>query len=106
MSDVFLIKEGDTSPAIRYQLSLADGQTLVGASASFKVKNINGDVLKVDASADIDTVENILTYSWITADTDTAGTYLAEFEVTYADSKIETFPNEGFIMIEVGADLD
>ena len=33
------------------------------------------------------------------------GTYEGEFEVTFADSTIETFPNSGFFSITVTDDL-
>lgn len=106
MSQTFNIKRGDTSPAIKYQLTLASGQTLVGASAVFKMKGVNSDTLKVDAAADVDDSENVVSYAWVAADTDTDGTFQAEFEVTYADSKVETFPNEGYLQISVTPDLD
>jgi hypothetical protein len=44
-------------------------------------------------------------YDWSAADTATIGTYNAEFEVTYGDSSIETFPNNGFISVVVTDDL-
>ncbi|MEO1108247.1 MAG: hypothetical protein AAFX90_10025 [Pseudomonadota bacterium] len=106
MSETFTIKRGDTSPGIKYQLTLASDQTLVGAGALFKMKGINDDTAKVNASATVDDVNNILTYDWDLVDTDTADIFEAEFEVTYADTKKETFPNDGYLQIEVVADLD
>ena len=44
-------------------------------------------------------------YVWQTGDTDTAGTFQGEFEVTYTSGEIETFPNDGYIGIEVLADI-
>lgn len=34
-----------------------------------------------------------------------AGSYVCEFEVTYSDSTIETFPNDGYIRVEVLSDI-
>lgn len=42
---------------------------------------------------------------YMPADTDTAGRFEAEFEVTYADGAVETFPNDGFIVVQIGPDI-
>lgn len=34
-----------------------------------------------------------------------AGAFEAEFEVTYADGGVQTFPNVGFIPVRIGADV-
>jgi len=47
----------------------------------------------------------LVRYNWIAADTDTIGSYQAEFEVTYADASIETFPNDGYIRVEIIDDI-
>lgn len=44
-------------------------------------------------------------YNWSASDTASVGTYEGEFEVTFADSTIETFPNSGFFSIIVTDDL-
>ncbi len=106
MTDQFTIKENDTSPAIQYQLTLGTGQTLAGATATFKMASINGGALKIDSAAVVDSAQDILSYQWVAGDTDSAGVYRAEFEVTYSDGKIETFPNGGYIQINVTPDLD
>lgn len=58
---------------------------------------ITGAVKISEAAAviEIATVTPTVRYDWIAGDTDTAGTFEAEFEVTYSDSTIETFPNDG-----------
>ena len=105
----FYIKEGDTSPAIEYALSPTD-ITLNGASVVFNMKDRRGQV-KVNRQAATITDDGLLSdtptiqYDWVAADTDTAGTYYAEFEVTYADTTVESFPNSGFITVEIEADI-
>lgn len=47
-----------------------------------------------------------VSYPPISADTDTAGWYLGEFEVTYSSGKKETFPKTNYIVILITADLD
>ena len=44
-------------------------------------------------------------YEWQPGDTDTEGFYDAEFEVTYSDGTVETFPNRGFITVIISPDL-
>jgi hypothetical protein len=39
------------------------------------------------------------------SDTAEVGSYLAEFEVTYTDSTVETFPNDKYIRVEIIDDI-
>jgi hypothetical protein len=103
--DAFPIKRGDTSPAIRYALEPAT-VVLTGATVRFQMRARNGAVL-MDVAALVVTATGTPTveYSWQAGDTATPGLYEAEFRVTYADGKIETFPNEGFIPVRVNEDV-
>lgn len=108
MTSVFSIKRNDTSPAISRTLldSAGDAINLTGATVRFHLKDKAG-VVKVDAAAVIvgDPLLGVVQYDWIAADTDTAGNFKAEFEVTYADSTIETFPNNEHIEVVITEDL-
>jgi hypothetical protein len=105
MDDTFEIKRGDTSPAIRYALIPAT-VVLTGATVRFQMRPRNGTVV-LDVIATVVTATGTPTveYSWQAGDTATAGLYEAEFRVTYADGKIETFPNGGFIQVRVNQDV-
>ena len=46
-----------------------------------------------------------VTYSWGTADTDTAATYQAEIEIVWNDGKAETFPNDSYWEVVVTDDI-
>jgi hypothetical protein len=43
----------------------------------------------------------VVYYQWQTGDTDTIGSYEAEFEVTFTGGEIESFPNNRYIQIEI-----
>lgn len=104
----FSIKQNDTSPSLQALLKDADRNPidLVGASVRFHMKSVEG-VVKVDASMTVVNQDNgIVQYDWVTGDTDTVGTYNVEFEVTYSDGAIETFPNTGSIVVNVVRELN
>lgn len=104
----FSIKQNDTSPAI--QATLQDYEdnpiSLLGATVRFHMKSLDGAV-KIDRLASItDAANGVVLYEWQASDTDVAGTYYAEFEVTYSDSSIETFPNTDSIAITITPELN
>jgi len=105
----FKIKTNDTSPKLTVDLENAAGNAvdLSGASARFHMKKYGASSLKVDAEADItDEDGGRVEYSWSLLDTDEAGTYYGELEITYGDSTVETFPNSGYFTIIIQEDLD
>jgi len=102
----FYIKRNDTSPTFRATLVDADGAAVnvTGAAARLHMSNEKG--VKVDAAMTLDTpLSGIVTYAWQVADTDTAGFYDAEIEVTFSDSTVQTFPNNGYWTVHVDGDL-
>lgn len=104
----FSIKQNDTSPSLQALLKDADRNPidLVGASVMFHMKALGG-AIKVDAAMTIVDQDNgIVQYDWTTGDTNTVGTYNVEFEVTYSDGAIETFPNTGSIVVNVVRELN
>jgi hypothetical protein len=104
----FYIKQNDTSPVLRANLEDASGTAinLAGSSVRFHMRFARSGVTKVDAAATIIDGENgIVDYQWIAPDTDTNGTFQGEFEVTYSDGSVETFPNDGYFLVNVPDDL-
>jgi hypothetical protein len=101
----FYIKRGDTSPAIRFAL-LPTTVNLTGATVRFQMRKRNGATI-IDATAFVVTAIGSPTveYRWQTGNTSTEGVYEAEFRVTYSDGKIETFPNKGFIEVQINEDV-
>jgi hypothetical protein len=45
-------------------------------------------------------------YEWGDGDLDVAGAYEGEWEVTFANSEIETFPNDSYVQILLKADIE
>lgn len=104
----FNLKQNDTSPSI--QTTLLDGNGLAvditgNLGVTFHMRNSEGTVI-IDTAATVVTADfGIVRYDWDAADTATAGTFQAEFEVTYSDGKVETFPNASYIEVIITDDI-
>ena len=108
MSEVFYIKQNDTSPAIGGTCKDADGNavTVTSATVAFHMRDAVTGAVVVDAAGSVVSgPAGTIQYEWDAADTATAGRYKAEFEVTYSDGKIETFPNSGYVTVIIGDDI-
>lgn len=104
----FFIKKNDTTPAITSTLQDADGNAvnLTGATVKFIMRKKGASSAKVDASATVVTpAEGTVSYTWVTANTDTAGDYEAEWQVTFAGGAVQTFPNSKHLKVSVVRDL-
>lgn len=104
----FPMKRGDTAPSLRATLRNPDGSApdLTGATVKFLMRDRTSGAVRVNGSAAIVTAASgIVQYDWQVSDTSTAGTCDAEFEVTFASGKIETFPNSGFFQVVISGDI-
>ena len=104
----FSIKQNDTSPALQATLKDAALQpvNLTAASVQFHMKSVDGTI-KVSAPMLItNDIGGVIQYDWQTGDTDTVGTYYVEFQTTYYDGSIETFPNNGNVVVNVVKELN
>ena len=101
----FIIKRGDTSPALRYAL-LPESVSLVGATVRFQMR-LRGGATVIDRPAEVQSLFQpaVVTHAWSPGETNIAGRYEAEFRVTYADGGIKTFPNHGFIDVFIIGDV-
>jgi hypothetical protein len=104
----FSIKQNDTSPSL--QATLKDAQLvpvdITAATVKFHMKSLDGFVKIDDTMIITDASGGVVQYNWQANDTDTVGTYYVEFEVTYADASVETFPNTGSLIVSVVKELN
>jgi phage baseplate assembly protein gpV len=101
------IKRRDTAPPFTATCTDADGDAvdISNATIRFHMEDSSGTV-KVDAAADIVLgTAGTVRYDWAAADTDTAGHFKAEVEVTFADGTIRTFPTTNFATVRIIGDI-
>jgi hypothetical protein len=106
---VHKLKRNDTAPAFSSVLSDAAGDpvSLSGASVLFKMRSEADGTLKINGVATItDAAGGAVTYQQSATDVDEAGIFLAEWQVTYADARIQTFPTVGQNRVVIYGDLD
>lgn len=104
----FNIKRNDRSPSFTSTLEAPAGTPvdLTGCNVKFIMTKDGESSPKVNAAATIDSVlDGEVSYSWGVTDTDTAGLYRAEWEVTFAGGVKRTWPAEDYLYINVQADL-
>lgn len=105
----FFLKQNDTSPSIQATLTDAGGTAvnIAGSSVRFHMKNMtNGSIIVDRAATIVNAATGAVRYDWLAADTQKAGMFLCEFEVTYADTSIETFPNDDKIIVSIEQELN
>ena len=106
MYDVTL-KRGDTRHAIRAVLKDATGSPvdLTDCSVSFHMAPLLRPVT-ISRAAHIENADaGEVWVVWVPGETDVSGIYQAEFKVTWPDGRKETFPNSGYISINIIRDL-
>lgn len=112
------MKTNDTAPAMWYRLPIYESGSaiLTGATVRFIMRPVGSEIAKIDNDAEIPSAvsaggvsyagsDGVLQYQWVTGDTDTAGEFSGEFEVTLASGKVRTFPPEGYIRLNFTEDL-
>ena len=107
------MKRHDTRPFLDVVLQDVSGTALdLSATVSgitFTMKNLDTDVVKVNAQVCslVNTgSDGMVRYSWDGADTDTAGTYVGEFQIMYNDATKLTVPTSSVLSIIILEDYD
>lgn len=109
----FIIKRNDTAPAMEARLLGKSLQPvpIAGATVVFNMRSASGTVVINRAPVIlVEDLTGLVKYEWDAADTARSGTYQGEFEVTFADGRVETFPKSenavsNFITIVVSEDV-
>lgn len=103
----FHLKQNDTAPAIRGTIKDGNGEVvnLAGASARFLMRTQTGSVVVDAAAVIVNAAAGIVEYVWQVGDTAIAGLFRAEFEITYSDGSVATFPNVGYIDVQITDDI-
>lgn len=112
------IKTGDTRTPIAAKIKMPDGKPvpLAGASVTFTMSrtktNYLGRRVKTDDPPLINAPALIIgmnpsriCYAFEPGETDQSGVMFGEFEVEYPDGSTETFPNVGYITINIAESL-
>jgi hypothetical protein len=108
----FTIKTGDTYPPLGAVLD--DDGTPVDLTAADSVRLIlkleSPSTVVEGAAAVTSAAGGAVEYEWAAGDTDQAGEYQGEWEVTWdagsTPPSVQTFPNDGYFSVEILADLD
>lgn len=110
MADLTL-KSNDTRPT--FQATLKEGtpgaQTPINLTTATSVKllmkTLAGSLIQRTATV-TDATNGVVTVTFTAPDTATAGSYQAEFEITWTGGGIETVPNDSYLDIEILEDLN
>ena len=100
----FYIKQNDTTPSLRADLKNGSGDAidLINATVRFHMRPIGSITVTIDTAAVVISESGgTVQYNWVSGDTSVMGSYQVEFEVTYQDGTIETFPNNRYIEVEI-----
>ena len=105
----FYIKQNDTRPELDVFLRDDKDRTInvTGATVKFNMRNASDNTVKVN-NGSVTTVSSTsgrVKYSFSASDTDTAGNFDGEFQVTFVGGQVETFPNDGFIKVIITDDV-
>lgn len=107
--NTFAIKQDDLLPEPQVTLYDALGAVVdltTAVSVQFLMRNADTLAVKVNAAATVVTpTAGVVKYVWAGTDTDTAGSYQAEWEVTWSGSRKQTFPTKGFDTVVVYEDV-
>lgn len=103
----FTIKRNDTRSGLKATLLDANGAAvnLTGAKVKFIMAKLDRTA-KVNRTAEIlNAAAGQVRHVFQVGDTDTPGMFAGEFEVTYPDGGVESFPNTDYIRILIESDL-
>lgn len=108
-SPQFHIKQNDTTPPLTAFLRDARDRpvSLTGATVVFHMRLASDQSVKIeDGSVSVlSATLGQVKYSFTATNTNTSGNYEGEFEVTFTDGTIETFPNDDYVKVIITDDV-
>jgi hypothetical protein len=105
MADFYLKQNNTARPFVAVLRDDEGPVDLTGATVLFVMQQSGESEPKVSAAAAVDPDQTAnkgkVTYAWVSVDVDTAGTFLAEWVVTFDGGGVQSFPNEGQLVVEI-----
>lgn len=98
------IKQDDTQPAMKVRLKDSAGGpvNLTSATVQAAIQHYSKPVIKFLRSAYVaDASTGEVWLIWQPEETQVTGLYRIEFRVTYQDGNRETFPNDGYLKVNI-----
>lgn len=106
MADLRL-KAGDRHPPFSATLKAGGAAVdLTGSTVLLIIRNQTTAEVDTFAMSIVSATAGTVTYEWGAGETDTAGTYDAEIEVTFGDGTKQTFPTKEYLTVEIEAALN
>lgn len=106
----YVVKAHDQLPSVQAALTTATGPVDLteATGVSFIMQPTAGGATKVNAAAVIvsPATSGVVRYDWAVGDTNTAGDYQGEWQVTWTGGRKQTFPTVGYHSITIAPDLD
>ena len=104
------IKQNDTAPDLEGICRDGNGSPvdLTGATVVFHMRLAPAGTVKVTSGvmgAVGNAVRGRQRYTWTASDTDTAGLYEGEVQVTFTNGKVRTFPPDGYFTVSIVDDI-
>jgi predicted lipoprotein with Yx(FWY)xxD motif len=94
MTVIYMV-QNDLMPVLQATLTRADGSaySLTGAAVTFSMEKADGtSVFQKKACTILDAANGMVQYTWSEGDTNVTGLCYGEFEVTFSDGTVLTFP--------------
>lgn len=106
----YIIKQYDLEPP--FEIQLLDGIIPVDLTNATKVLfimrnrkglKVVGQMIKADQNSE---TRGVVLYRWVDGDTNAAGTFNAEIEVSWPTARAQTFPANQYVLVNIQKDLN
>lgn len=101
----FVLKRGDRSSPLRRTLTDGDGNPidLTSKTVKFFMTNVRSGAPIVNGVVitPVNAAAGLVQYEWEVGTTDLAGDYRGEFQTTDPEGLVQSFPNDGYILIQI-----